>query len=85
MENGATLTVNGLAQIGQGICVKSGAENVHITVNGALFILNGSVADLDSSAGSTLNVTAVPDKAAIQVVASVGNACEMVAGGWCVF
>jgi len=73
MEDGGTIEVNGLAQIGQWISVKNGAENVHVTVNGALFILNGSVAGLASSAGSTLNVTAVPDKAAIQVVPQSGT------------
>ena len=73
MEDGATLEIDGLAQIENRISVKNGAENVHVTVNGALFILNGSVAGLASSAGSTLKVTAAPDKAAIQVVPQSGT------------
>ncbi len=67
MENAATLQVNGLAQIGHGVVIKSGAANVHITINGALLILNEDIDGLISSNNSTVNVTTVPDKAAIQV------------------
>ena len=67
MENAATMEVNGLAQIGHGVVIKSGAANVHIAVSGALLILNEDIDGLIWSNNSTVNVTAVPDKAAIQV------------------
>ncbi len=67
MEDGGTIEVNGLARVKQKINVKSGAKNVHITVNGALLIITGNIDGLSVSDGSTINVTAVPDKAAIQV------------------
>ncbi len=73
MESAATLEINGLAQIGHGVVIKNGATDVHITVSGALLILNEDIDGLISSDGSTVNITAVPDKAAIQVWLTAGT------------
>jgi len=72
MENAATLSVEGLCQVKNDVTVKSMAKNVHIIVNGALLILNGDIDGLVLSTGSTANITAYPDKAAIQVWLSPG-------------
>jgi hypothetical protein len=73
MESAATLQVNGLAQVGHRVVLKSSAENVHITVNGALLIINGNIDRLADSDGSTMVVTGMPDKAAIQVWLTPGT------------
>ena len=78
MEDGGTLQINGLAQVRQKISIKSGASNVHISINGALLILNGKIDGLPISTGSKdVIVTSVPDKAAIQI----GRRREILCGG----
>lgn len=71
MENGATLEVNGLAQVKSKVDVKDNISFVHVTFNGALLILNTDIDGLSGS--STVNITAAPDKAAIQVWLSPGT------------
>jgi len=49
MDNGASLMIQGLAQIGQDISIESGATSANITVKGGLFIaLNGITSELIS-------------------------------------
>jgi hypothetical protein len=62
MEDGASLVIQGLAQIGQGVSIDAGAASANINVLGALFIaLNGITSDLIS-----VNTTAAPAIASIE-------------------
>jgi len=63
MEDGGTLEVNGLAQIGQGILVTGG--NVDIDVVGSLFIVQGNI-DGAYENSAFIDVTAEPSIASIQ-------------------
>ena len=74
LEDGAGLEVNGLAQIGQSILVDSGAQDVHISVVGSLFIVEGNMEDVELSSNSSFEITAAPDKAAIEIWPTSGNA-----------
>lgn len=73
MEDGGTLQINGLAQIGQRMVISDGAENVDIDVLGALFITAGGI---DGAISDTINIniTAGPLIAAIQTW-PVANSC----------
>jgi hypothetical protein len=65
VEDGGTLQINGLAQIGQKMVISGGAGNVDIDVLGALFIASGGI---DGAISDTVSVdiTAGPARAAIQ-------------------
>jgi len=65
MKNGATLQINGLAQIGQRIAIDPVAANVDIDVVGGLFIASGDI-DGQQSSSISIDVTAGPAIAAIQ-------------------
>ena len=71
IEDGATLQVTGLAQIGQRIAVTTGAQSMDI--DGALFVANGGI---DGSALSSIviDITAVPSAAAIRTWPTMGVA-----------
>lgn len=73
MEDGATLEVNGLAQISQRIIVSDGAENVDVDVVGGLFIANGGIEGAISNSVS-VNVMAAPAIASIQTWPEAGTA-----------
>jgi len=62
MENGGSLVIQGLAQIGQGVSIDAGAASANIDVIGGLFIaLNGITSNLIS-----VNITAAPAIASIE-------------------
>jgi len=68
VENGGTLQVNGLAQIGNRINVDAGAENVDIDIAGGLYIANGEIDGVNgSSLSNSINITAAPAIASIQI------------------
>jgi len=71
MEDGGTLEVKGLAQIGQGILVTGG--NVDIDVVGSLFIVQGNI-DGAYENSTFINVTAEPSIASIQIWPTAGTA-----------
>ena len=73
MEDGGTLQINGLAQIGQRLVISDGAENINVDVLGALFIAAGAI---DGAVSGTVNVniTSGPLMAAIQTWPVV-NSC----------
>ena len=73
IEDGGTLQVTGLAQISQRIEVGSGAQSIDI--NGGLFIAGGSIEGLASSSVS-IDITANPPIAAIQVWPTAGTPME---------
>ncbi len=73
MEDGGTLQINGLAQIGQRLVISDGAENINVDVLGALFIAAGAI-DGAVSGTVNVNVTSGPLKAAIQTW-PVANSC----------
>lgn len=67
-EDGGRLEVNGLAQIGREIEISSGAEDVRLSVVGSLFIVSENIDGLEESpSGSSFEITAAPDKAAIEI------------------
>ena len=62
MEDGGSLVIRGLAQIGQGVSIDAGAASANIDVIGGLFIaLNGITSNLIS-----VNITAAPLIASIE-------------------
>jgi cytoskeletal protein CcmA (bactofilin family) len=65
IEDGASLAINGLAQIGQTIVIDAGADNVDVDVIGGLFIANGGI-DGISSSSVFIDITAAPAIASIQ-------------------
>ena len=73
VENGATLLINGLAQIGQRIVINAGVVNADIGVIGGLFIANGGIDGITSSFVS-VDVTAAPAIASIQTWPAAGMA-----------
>ncbi len=66
MADGGTLEIKGLAQIAGGIVISGGSQNVGIDVIGGLFIANGNIGGLSSSLNS-INITAAPSIASIQI------------------
>lgn len=64
--DGATLVINGLAQIGQRLTINAGAVNANIDVIGGLFIANGGIDGITSSWVS-VDITAAPATTAIQI------------------
>jgi len=73
VEDGATLVINGLAQIGQKLTIDAGAVNADIDVIGGLFIANGGIDGITSSFVS-VGVTAAPAIASIQTWQAAGIA-----------
>jgi len=65
IEDGASLAINGLAQIGQTIVIDVGVDNVDVDVIGGLFIANGGI-DGISSSSVFIDITAAPAIASIQ-------------------
>ncbi len=61
MCDDARLAITGLAQIKSGV-THTGSSGADLSVRGALFILEGGISDID-----TINVTAAPDKAAVEI------------------
>jgi len=85
MENGGTLAINGLAQIGERIYVNVGAANVNVNVVGGLFIANGNIDGLNgSSPTNSFTITAAPNIASIEVwpEADVAKRWSPVGGGF---
>jgi hypothetical protein len=82
IEDGGTLEVRGLAQIGQKIEVKAGAQNLNI--DGGLFIANGGI---EGSASSSISIviTAGPAIAAIQTWPVVDNCVRWTPAGGAFF
>jgi len=75
MENGGTLEINGLAQIGERIYVNVGAANVNVNVVGGLFITNGNIDGVNgSSPTNSVTITAAPNIASIEVWPEAGVA-----------
>jgi len=66
IEDGGTLAIEGLAQIGQRIVIDPNAANVDVDVLGGLFIANGGI---DGAISNTVSVdiTAAPAIASIQI------------------
>jgi hypothetical protein len=74
MEDGASLMIQGLAQIGQGISIDAGAASADIRVIGGLFIdVDGITSNLVS-----VDVTAAPAIASIETWPTAGTARK-----WC--
>lgn len=70
MEDGASLMIQGLAQIGQGISIDAGAASANIQVIGGLFIdVDGITSDLVS-----VSVTAAPAIASIETWPAANSA-----------
>jgi len=68
MEDSASLVIQGLAQIGQGISIDAGASSADINVTGGLFIaLNGITSNL------IVNTTAAPAITSIETWPDIGN------------
>ncbi len=68
------LQVNGLAQIGNRINVDDGAENVDIDIVGGLYIANGEIDGVNgSSLSNSINITAAPAIASIEIWPTPGN------------
>jgi len=65
MKNNAGLQVNGLTQIGQRIAIIAGMGSADVDILGALFIATGGIV-IDNNQGY-VNITAAPNKAAIQI------------------
>ncbi|MFQ6035193.1 MAG: hypothetical protein ACE5NM_05015 [Sedimentisphaerales bacterium] len=84
MKDGATLQINGLAQIGQRITIEPEAGYVDIDVVGGLFIANG---DIDGQISSTISIdiTAGPAIAAIQTWPTAGTANRWTPAGGAFF
>ena len=74
MRNAGTLQVNGLAQIGNRINVDDGAANVNIEIVGGLYIANGEIDGVNgSSLSNSINITAAPSIASIEIWPTPGN------------
>ncbi len=82
IEDGGTLEVRGLAQIGQKITVSSGAQGM--IIDGALFIANGGIEEFDISL-VTIVITAKPAIAAIQTWPVAGNCARWTPAGGAFF
>jgi len=69
MEDGASLVIRGLAQIGQGLSINAGAASANVDVIGGLCIaFNGITSNLIS-----LNITAAPAIASIETWPAVNT------------
>ncbi|UCF43195.1 MAG: hypothetical protein JSV99_11555 [Planctomycetota bacterium] len=74
MRTAGTLQVNGLAQIGNRINVDDAAENVDIDIVGGLYIANGEIDGVNgSSLSNSINITAAPAIASIEIWPTPGN------------
>ena len=72
VEEGATLMINGLAQIDQRILINAGVVNADIDVLGGLFIANDGIDGINSSFVS-VDVIAAPAIASIHVWPTAGT------------
>jgi len=82
VEDGGSLKVEGLVQIGQKIVLSSGAENMDI--DGGLFIVNGAIEGSVSSS-VTVDITAAPAIASIQTWPTSGNPVRWTPAGGAFF
>jgi hypothetical protein len=74
LRSGAALQVNGLAQIANRINLENGAENVDVDIVGGVYIANGALDGLStSSVSNSINITAAPAMASIQIWPTAGN------------
>ena len=71
VEDGATLMINGLAQIGQRVVIDAEAVNANVVVIGGLYIADGGIEGITSSFVS-VDVTAAPAIASIQTWPEAG-------------
>ena len=75
VEDGGTLQIEGLAQIGRRIAVSAGAQNIDI--DGGLFIAAGGI-EGSASSSISIDITAAPSIASIQTWPTAGTARR-----WC--
>lgn len=74
LRSGAALQVSGLTQIRNRINVENGAENVDVDIVGGAYITNGALEGLStSSVSNSINITAAPAMASIQIWPTAGN------------
>ena len=81
IEDGASLTINGLAQIGTTVVVDSKADNVNIDIIGGLFIANGGISGIKSSS-VFIDITAAPAIASLQTWLPVSTRWSPVGGAF---
>ncbi|MHC4619794.1 MAG: hypothetical protein ACYTEQ_18765 [Planctomycetota bacterium] len=72
-EDGGTLDVVGLAQVGRRIVIRTGAANVDLDVNGALFVANGGIEGVIADT-TFMDIFSAPALASIEVWPSPGTA-----------
>jgi hypothetical protein len=72
MSGDAQLAITGLAQIKSEV-KHTDLSGASLSVLGALFIQDGSIAGFGVTSGNPINVTAAPDKAAIEVWPTAGT------------
>lgn len=84
IEDGASLMIKGLAQIGQTIVIEAGAQNVDIDVIGALFVAGGGIEGV-MSGSVAIDITAAPARAAIQTWPAVDTARRWIPAGGAFF
>ncbi|MHC4572818.1 MAG: hypothetical protein ACYS76_01585 [Planctomycetota bacterium] len=73
IEDGATMFVNGLAQIGRRMVISAGAGNIDIDIIGALCVANGGIEGVASDTIS-IDLIAAPAVASVQVWPVAGAA-----------
>lgn len=74
LRSGTALQLNGLAQIANRINLENGAENVDVDIVGGLYIANGALDGFGtSSVSNSINITAAPAMASIQIWPTAGN------------
>jgi len=73
VEDGGTLEVNGLTQIGQRLLISTSGGNIDVDVVGGLFIANGAIEGTFSETVS-VNITAAPAITSIQTWPEAGIA-----------
>ncbi|MFA5252382.1 MAG: hypothetical protein WC454_07345 [Phycisphaerae bacterium] len=73
MHDNAQLTITGLAQIKDKVERTGSTMGASLSVVGALFIRDYDIDGFESSASNIINVTAAPDKAAVEIWSSTGT------------
>ncbi len=73
IKDTGTLSIDGYAQIKDKVDVLSSASNAVLNVTGALWMNDYNI-DIDSGANVNIAINASPDKAAIELWTSPGNA-----------
>jgi hypothetical protein len=84
IKDGASLAINGLAQIGQTIVIEAGAQNVDIDVIGALFVAGGGIEGI-MSGSVAIDITAAPARASIETWPEVNTANRWTPAGGAFF